>query len=122
MPAQKLKKFFVVLHEDNEAQIEAALDYAEIQLSYAEITEDNDIEFEIYLQGEGTNLFCPKKSCVSERLTEVFAEYPSLKVFASKDQKEQLYSQVQFIESCQDQIRKRREEDWFEFEVHQAGD
>ena len=118
--SEEQKKVFVVLREDSEAQLEAALDHVEIKLTYAELSGDTEIRYEVYAFHSAVNLFTIQKSPLGERLEQIFSEYPSLKVFACDATKNQFFTQVQLLDSCKQQIDERRKGEWFEFEVHEA--
>ena len=120
--SEELKKVFVVIKENSEAQLEAALDYAEIKLTQAEVSAATDVQFEIYAFDTAIELFTVQKSLLEERLKQTIAEYPSLKIFACGAKKERLLVGVQPLDKCEQQIDQRRRGNWFEFEVHQADD
>ena len=120
------KKILVTIKESSEAQLEAALDYAEIKLSYAEIKGDDSSEFEIYAFGNAVGFFVDKKWPIVEKVKGILAEYPRLKIFVCEQSQtlqkgEKLLKNVEVLNDCDKQIQRRLDAGWFEFEVGEAG-
>lgn len=117
-PEDGLSKVYVVLRDDSEAQLEAALSYAEVKLGVSDLKETSAAKFEIFGVGSGAKIFSAA-SPFADRLREFSREYPQLGLSVCSRSGKKLVEGAREID-CDRRLAEIKRESWFEFEVTEA--